>query len=422
MPLRGGAFVFLVLFRGLLVFSRVSSAMTAVARAFVWGGVAAVGGLLALALLLTTPSAVAQPWQDWRAWDPFRQGGSVYTFNWLQNYPKLLDPGNEVPIMSVRSDTPSYWRANALDTFTSTAWVASQAFLQRIDLVDSGGVYTFAIPPYEPTPAGLEVEQVFSLRSVYTNYLFVGGDPQSITLPANASLRINDMRSLHVGRALGPVLDYRVTAVVPDLKPEQLVGRGSAYPESVQRYLGLVPQGLRARRVKVETPRGRRRSRSDRRARRGPALLVIKRIVEGAEVPYEKTCARRHLRRSYSYTLSPHPVLSLAIRRVPFRHLWDTAAFRRGDVLLLRYKGSPRLPSDSPRDLGTAATRSSPQRHAWVECTSPRWVGWPSSHAGRNLPAAGPSSTSRDSSIVRDTIRRPAPHHPGAPRPVPRRR
>ena len=92
------------------------------------GGVAA---LMAVVLFGAAPSAVAAPWQDWRTWDPFRQGGSVYSFNWMQNYPRLLDPANDQLIMHVQSATPSYWRANALDVFTGTAWVTSQAFVDR---------------------------------------------------------------------------------------------------------------------------------------------------------------------------------------------------------------------------------------------------------------------------------------------------
>ena len=34
------------------------------------------------------------------------------------------------------------------------------------------------------------------------------------------------MRSLHVSRSLGPSLQYALDAVVPDLKPEDVIGKG----------------------------------------------------------------------------------------------------------------------------------------------------------------------------------------------------
>ena len=97
-------------------------------------------------LLGAAPSAAAAPWQDWRAWNPFNQGSSIYSFNWLQNYPQLLDPANNVVIMKVQSSRPSYWRANALDSFTGEAWVSSQSFLQDVDRVQQATGYVYSIP------------------------------------------------------------------------------------------------------------------------------------------------------------------------------------------------------------------------------------------------------------------------------------
>ena len=124
-------------------------------RDIVAGGlVGVVASVLALGLMLGAPSVAATPWQDWRVWDPFGRGGSVYTFNWLQNYPLLLDPRENKVIMQVRSPLPAYWRANALDTFTGTAWVTSQAFLFRMEGTTVANGYTYVLPPTELTPAG----------------------------------------------------------------------------------------------------------------------------------------------------------------------------------------------------------------------------------------------------------------------------
>jgi hypothetical protein len=101
------ALVFLILAACLLVFSRgIERARWRLRDVLAGGAVGVVAIFLALALLGAAPSAVATPWQDWRAWDPFRQNGSVYSFNWLQNYPGLLDPGKNVVIMRVESPAP----------------------------------------------------------------------------------------------------------------------------------------------------------------------------------------------------------------------------------------------------------------------------------------------------------------------------
>ena len=145
------ALLFLILAACLLVLSRGLEREVWRLRDTLAGGATGIAAaLLALFLLGAAPSAVATPWQDWRAWDPFRQGGSVYTFNWLQNYPTLLDPAKNVAIMRIESPSPSYWRANALDTFTGSAWVSSQAFLRQWTLC--GPVTPSSTPSPRPNP------------------------------------------------------------------------------------------------------------------------------------------------------------------------------------------------------------------------------------------------------------------------------
>ena len=236
----GLAILFFVLAACLLVFSRSLERRTWRLRDAVPGvAVGAVGSLLAVVLLGAAPSAAAAPWEDWRAWNPFNQGSSIYSFNWLQNYPELLNPANNVVIMKVQSSQPSYWRANALDSFTGEAWIASQSFLREINRVQQATGYVYSIPAADPSPPGQAFTEHFRVRSVFTNYFFTGGDPRSLTLNQDAIVRTNDTRSLHVVNALGPSLDYSVSAVIPRVTPPSLVGLGSDYPETVKRYLEL---------------------------------------------------------------------------------------------------------------------------------------------------------------------------------------
>ena len=97
------AIVFLVFAFGVMVLSRSLERRTWRLRDAIPGVlVGAAGAALAVVLLGAAPSAAAAPWQDWRNWNPFNQGSSIYSFNWLQNYPQLLNPANNVVIMKVR--------------------------------------------------------------------------------------------------------------------------------------------------------------------------------------------------------------------------------------------------------------------------------------------------------------------------------
>ncbi|MBC7293577.1 MAG: hypothetical protein H5T84_05680, partial [Thermoleophilia bacterium] len=208
-------------------------------RLLIGGALGLTASGLSLLLLTLAPGAAAAPWQDWRVWGSPHQVRSVYVFNWQQNYPRLLDPANKQIIMKVRSPVPTYWRASALDTFTGTTWLASQLFLHSVSPVQSGSTYTYTIPPADLSPAGRPVTEVFQMDSVLTNYLLVGGEPVSIKIDQPLTLRLNDMRALHVSKALGPRFTYTVQAVIPTIKPTDLVGRGREYPEAISRYLNL---------------------------------------------------------------------------------------------------------------------------------------------------------------------------------------
>ena len=68
----------------------------------------------ALLLLVATPVAASKPWQDWSSWGPVGSGTSRLAFNWMLNFPSLLDPERNAMVLEVQSPVASYWRANAL--------------------------------------------------------------------------------------------------------------------------------------------------------------------------------------------------------------------------------------------------------------------------------------------------------------------
>jgi transglutaminase-like putative cysteine protease len=395
------ALLFLILAACLLVLSRGLQRQAWRLREAISGGlVGVIGASLALALLLTVPSAAAQPWKDWRAWDPFHEGSSVYSFNWLQNYPELLNPARNVTIMHVTSSSPSYWRANALDTFTGSAWISSQAFPTLLQVSAAQGAFAYALPSASPTPPGKTVREEFALTSVYTNYLFVGGEPHVLVMETEMPLRTNETRAIHVSRAVGPILSYTVTASIPTLKPADLVGKGDGYPAGVLPYRALPFPSLSEIRGSDKEAAWR-----DTMAEQGPEWSDLyslnERIVGDAKDPYDKTLRiEQYLRKFYQYTLTP-PASSYSSPYAAFlfdTHLGYCQHFAGSMALLLRFNGIPARVAvgftTGELQRGSYAV-STNNAHAWVEVYFPH-VGWVAFDPtpGRNIPTPGPSSTS----------------------------
>lgn len=398
------ALLFLVLAACLLVLCRGLGRETWRLRdALAGGALGVVASLLAFVLVMTAPSAIAAPWQDWRAWNPFIQGVSTRTFNWMQSYPKLLDPANNTPIMTVESPAPSYWRANALDTFTGSAWVSSQAFLTRLEAVPTGGAYAYSIPPADFAPEGKTVTEVFHVKNVYTDYLFAGGDCRSVIIGHAVSLRINDMRSLRVTEAVGPNLEYSVTAVIPEVNPADLVDRGFDYPDALDRYLTLpFPSKAEVPGADGDTAWRSTMSEAGGTATEWLGLYSLnRRIIADATDPYEITLrVEEYLRQSFDYSLAP-PASEYTSPYSAF--LFDTQSgycqhFAGAMALLLRYNGIPARVAlgftTGEQDGPNTYLVNTNNAHAWVEVYFPE-VGWVAFDPtpGRNIPVAGASST-----------------------------
>jgi transglutaminase-like putative cysteine protease len=364
-------------------------------------------------------------------WDPFGVGSSTYTFNWLQNYPRLLDPANDHPVMRVQSPLPCYWRASSLDSFTGDGWVTAQAFLLQLEVTEqTDGLYTYAAPDTELMPPGETVDQEFEVWGFQSNYFLVGGDPRTLVIDQELPVRMNAMRALRVSTPLEPVFTYSVHAVIPVLRPADLVGLGNDYPDELDRYL-LLPFGSLGELANVDTQEIWTNLLSD----YGPdgwewtdLYALSKRIVGDASDPYHKTLRiERYLRQFYVYSLHP-PESDYTSPYAAF--LFDTHTgycqhFAGAMAILLRFNGIPARVAlgftAGKREDDGAYVVSWNDAHAWVEAYFDG-VGWVmfDPTPGRNIPFAGASSTTPGfiSPFVENTTPTPDTPTTSAPRPV----
>ncbi len=201
---------------------------------------ATIAAVLALSIIGATSVEAGRPLRDWRAWDIVGVGSTHLRFDWMQNYPRLLDPAANERVMRVRSAVPSYWRANALAHFDGASWWSDTPESPPVKPVQKRGSYVYAIPPAGLEPPGRVVTETFEIESTYTNDLFIGGLPSSLQIARPVDLRVGDGGGLNVDPPLGPKLSYAVTALVPRLEPSDLIERGRAYPSDVlARYTDL---------------------------------------------------------------------------------------------------------------------------------------------------------------------------------------
>jgi transglutaminase-like putative cysteine protease len=366
------------------------------------GAVALFASLLALSLLATTPLAASQPWGNWRAWGPYGSGISNLTFDWMTNFARLLDPQTNAPVLRVASPVAAYWRANALDAFDGTSWVnsvRSWSFDARLPAGVSTGNYTYTVPESAPPPPGKTVTEIFQIQAAYTDFFFTGGIPRSITVSRPMPIFVNPMMALGVSVQLGPSLRYVVTAVIPQLKPRDLVGRGRHYPPALTPYLGL--PFPRAAQITGEA-KWRTVMAANGNSREWLGLYRLNRtIVQGATDPYEIALRiEQYLRANYAYSLAPPPTRY----RSPYAaFLFKTKAgycqhFAGAMAALLRFNGIPaRVAVGFVTGRKTGADTYQVSRndaHAWVEAYFPQ-VGWVpfDPTPGSSLPGTGPSSS-----------------------------
>ena len=372
------------------------------ADAVTGGAAAVIATLLALSVLGATSVSASKPWGNWRAWGPLTEDASRVSFDWMVNYPGLLNPKTNVPVMKVVSPVASYWRANSLDFFNGKEWKSDWSYTSPLPVALVPGAYKYTVPAGDPSGPGKAVTEVFDVGPLYTDFLFSGGTPTTVVANQQMPVFVNDSLALWLQQPLGPRLSYTLIAIVPQVKPADLVGKGRDYPSDVQRYTNLPFPSLAE--LTSFDPRAEWQTAMsvDAAHREWLGLFALnEEIVGDATDPYEIALRiEQYLRSNYRYSLRP-PATDYQSPYAAFLFATKTGYcqhFAGAMAALLRFNGIPArvdLGFTSGRRLsGDTYQVTTNDAHAWVEAYFPQ-AGWlpfdPT--PGRALPGAGPSST-----------------------------
>ncbi len=159
--------------------------------------------IVALNLGFRLPGATSRGAISWRAANGHGSGTRSTESPLVRLHSRLEHP-NPLPIFTVTSSQPEYWRLTALDTFNGTDWNALSTYNSAGSRLSGGST---------PTVGGQQVEQDFAIQSLDQPWLPAAYRPvaitgiKGITYDVQSGSLISDTNSL-------TSVNYHVTSVV----------------------------------------------------------------------------------------------------------------------------------------------------------------------------------------------------------------
>jgi transglutaminase-like putative cysteine protease len=207
--------------------------------AFMWGERVprpAAGGAVALVAVAGVIAAIAapaldqhRPWIDYRAWAGSPVALRLDTFDWNQSYGPLNWPQIGHRVLDVHAAQGDYWKAEDLDLFNGTAWVASpQPSPQTTEL---------ALPGPDPRTLARWTQQLrVTIQGMSTSDVIAAGYSAKPQSPSGGSLRGGALPGQSAGtwvagQILGPGTTYVVKAYSPHPTAAELTDDVGHYPD-----------------------------------------------------------------------------------------------------------------------------------------------------------------------------------------------
>jgi hypothetical protein len=382
-------------------------ALFALIAAFMWGERVrrpAAGGAVALVAVAGVLAAIAapsldqhRPWIDYRAWAGSLVSVKLDSFDWNQSYGPLNWPHTGHQVLDVQAAQGDYWKAEDLDLFNGTAWVASpQPNPQTTEV---------ALPQPEPQALAMWTHELrVTIQGMTTSDVIAAGyadEPESLS---GGSLRGGALAGQSAGtwiagQTLGPGASYRVRAYSPHPTAADLTDDVGHYPNrrlaayrtielpTTTKAIGLAPEVEFApfhsgravqTQVSASSPPGSAAIISSPYA---GAYALARRLAQRAATPYEFVASvQTYLSKGFRYDQNP-PVRQYPLESFLFKDkIGYCQQFSGAMAMLLRMGGLPaRVAAGFTSGIYDQAAHefvvSDLDAHAWVEVWFPRY-GW----------------------------------------------
>jgi len=148
---------------------------------------------------------------------------------------------DDVILMKVRSDHPSYWRGTAFDKFIGKGWINTETKYE--DVYSNELPITVTYPAERERYPVRELVQTFFIERKMPNMIFAAYFPRDIFFPTRI-VKVDSLMTVLTPDILSPGLIYTVVSEVSSATPEMLRSAGKIathkLPEDIKkRYLQL---------------------------------------------------------------------------------------------------------------------------------------------------------------------------------------